>query len=163
MVTKKWPIPAGFTWNHVLNTYLHRDGRCWDSDTDEITTAGTVLRTVGQEMMDKALMEPPVAVDAQESVEQMIQRHGLEAPRVTPADIEAVIDKVEFHRPTGTLMLCVITLKNGFMVTGESACASPENFKQEVGERVSRDNAVREIWPLLGYQLRQKLHEGAGK
>lgn len=59
----------------------------------------------------------------------------------------------------GLLTFCVLTLKNGFTVTGESACASPENFDAELGRKIARRNAEAKIWPLLGYELRTKLSE----
>jgi hypothetical protein len=59
--------------------------------------------------------------------------------------------------PLRLLTFCVLVLRNGFTVTGESACASPENFNAEIGRKVARENAVREIWPLMGYALRSKL------
>lgn len=49
--------------------------------------------------------------------------------------------------------------KNGFTVTGESACASPENFDPEIGRKITRQNAIAKIWPLEGYLLKQQLHE----
>ena len=49
------------------------------------------------------------------------------------------------------LTFCVLVLRNGFTVTGESACASPENFDAEVGRKIARANAVSRIWPLMGY------------
>lgn len=61
--------------------------------------------------------------------------------------------------PLELLTFCVLVLRNGFMVTGESACASPENFDAEIGRRIARQNAVQKIWPLLGFQLRTKLAE----
>ena len=59
------------------------------------------------------------------------------------------------------LTFCVLVLKNGFTVTGESACASPENFDAELGRKIARQNAVQKIWPLMGYQLRERLFEQA--
>ena len=59
------------------------------------------------------------------------------------------------------LTICILELKNGFTVTGESACASPENFDAELGRKIARANAVAKIWPLLGFSLKQKLHEAA--
>ena len=56
------------------------------------------------------------------------------------------------------LTFCVLVLKNGFTVTGESACASPENFDAEVGRKIARQNAVQKIWPLLGFLLKEKLY-----
>lgn len=155
-----------------------------------------------------------------ETVEQEIQRKGLTAPRVTPADIEAEINSEHYFtaqqgavgalsvdtiadrfmscpvptscRPDGTdgdpyrvgtnllsvseaqtmfkrvlsvdtpaslglLTFCVLVLRNGFTVTGESACASPENFDAELGKRIARQNAVSKVWPLMGYALRERL------
>ena len=61
--------------------------------------------------------------------------------------------------PLDLLTFCVLVLRNGFTVTGESACASPENFDAEIGRRVARENAVQKIWPLMGYELRSKLSQ----
>lgn len=55
------------------------------------------------------------------------------------------------------LTFCVLVLKNGFTVTGESACASPENFDAEIGKRIARANAEQKIWPLMGYALKEQL------
>ena len=57
----------------------------------------------------------------------------------------------------GLLTFCVLVLRNGFTVTGESACASPENFNAEIGRKIARENAVAKVWPLMGYELRSKL------
>lgn len=55
------------------------------------------------------------------------------------------------------LTFCVLVLKNGFTVTGESACASPENFDAEVGRKIARANAINKVWPLMGYALKERL------
>lgn len=80
-------------------------------------------------------------------------------PKIRPEDLEAVIVSEQYRQWPGTLMItCVLTLKNGFNVSGESACASPEIFKEEVGKTIARRNAVDKLWSLLGYQLKDKLH-----
>lgn len=103
------------------------------------------------------------------------------APRVTPAEIEVEIASEHYFTalegvlssggigkmhadppidngiPLGLLTFCVLVLKNGFTVTGESACASPENFDAEIGRKVARANAVGKVWPLLGFRLRDRL------
>ena len=95
------------------------------------------------------------------SVEDEIILKGCDtAPRVTPEDILAKIVQTDFHILTDVLTVCVLTLQNGFTVTGESACASPENYNQEIGERVSKGNATQKIWQLEGYLLKQRLFEG---
>lgn len=118
-------------------------------------------------------------------IEQEIQAKGLTAPRVTPADIEAEIASERYftaadgvlgayrnggdvhpvggtpseeeHQTLGLLTFCVLVLRNGFTVTGESACASPENFDAEIGRKIARQNAVAKVWPLLGFRLRDRL------
>ena len=67
---------------------------------------------------------------------------------------KAPLPPYQSHR---LLTFCVITLKNGFTVTGESACASPENFDAEIGRKIARQNAVNKIWQLEGYLLKQEL------
>ncbi|WP_338794101.1 Gp49 family protein [Pseudomonas sp. AE27] len=117
------------------------------------------------------------------AIEQQIQAKGLNAPRIKPADVQANIvgeyyftasegvqaalhKQDELTRLTGAhgelalLTFCVLVLKNGFTVTGESACASPENFDEEIGRRIARENAVAKVWPLMGYELRSKLAGG---
>ena len=61
--------------------------------------------------------------------------------------------------PLMLLTFCVLVLKNGFTVTGESACASPENFDAEIGRKIAFENAKQKIWPLMGYELKQRLHQ----
>lgn len=91
------------------------------------------------------------------SIEHEIKAKGLIAPRLTPADIDATIDRTEYHVFDSILTVCVLTLKNGFKVVGESACASSANFNVELGERIAYDNARNKIWAFEGYALRNKL------
>jgi hypothetical protein len=92
------------------------------------------------------------------SIEAEIKTKGLTAPRVTPTQIDAQIKGETYHQfPDTTLTICVLTLKNGFQVTGESAAASPENFDQAIGRRIARDQARGKIWALEGYLLKSKL------
>lgn len=111
--------------------------------------------------------------DTDTNIEREIQAKGLTAPRVTPDDIEANIVAQHFftaaegsfastpqqpvHESLGLLTFCVLVLRNGFTVTGESACASPENFDAEIGRRVARQNAISKVWPLMGYALKERL------
>lgn len=116
----------------------------------------------------------------EQQTEQMIKDKGKTAPRVTPDAIDANIASVHYFTAYGgakygritrdepkdsqtlkLLTFCVIVLQNGFTVTGESACASPENFDAEIGRKIAYENARAKIWPLMGYHLKQQLHEAA--
>lgn len=90
-------------------------------------------------------------------IEKKIQEKGLEAPRLTPEMIDNVIKGTTFtNLPSGKCVICEITLKNGFTVRGESACVSPENFDQEIGNDIAFKNARNKIWQLEGYLLQEK-------
>lgn len=94
---------------------------------------------------------------------------------ITPADIEGYVksehyfnahDAVTFNgggpsvqAPVELTLLtfCVIVLKNGFTLTGISACADPRKYNKEIGEKVARADALNKAWPLMGYVLRSQL------
>lgn len=138
---RKWPIPEGFVWNYSYDCYLHPDGRHWNPDTNEFWDPKTRGYMPGTEINVPA--DP-----------RQIAGGG---PRVLPADVEAAIKTTKFF-VEGTLTICVLELQNGFRVTGESACADPANFNKAKGEELARKDACEKIWPLLGYALRDRLH-----
>jgi hypothetical protein len=80
-------------------------------------------------------------------------------PRVTPEQIDSVIQTHDFVR-RGTLTICILSLSNGFNVTGESACVDPANYDQAIGEKIAYDNARNKIWLLEGYALAERLYRG---
>lgn len=95
---------------------------------------------------------------SEQAIEKEIMEKGLNAPRLTPEKIDAVISGEDYHVFDGTtLTVCCLTLRNGFTVTGESAAASPENFDAEIGRKIARQNARDKIWALEGYLLKETL------
>lgn len=111
----------------------------------------------------------------EKDIAQALAARGKTAPRVTLEDVEANIVSEwyiiaaegvphdDFHAPVPAnsplyqLTFCVLVLRNGFTVTGQSACASPENFDADIGRKLARKDAVNGIWPLMGYELKQRL------
>ena len=117
----------------------------------------------------------------EESIEQEAQAKVAATALVTPADIEAEIASSFYFtaaqgaekaaRDNGSyavgtpdegkalslITFCVLVLRNGFAVTGESYCISPENFDAEIGRKIARQNAINKMWPLLGFRLRDQL------
>lgn len=134
-------------------------------------------RDIFEATYDAAPTTLPVIDPGPDSLEREIQAKASSAPRVTPADIEAeIVNEFYFTAEQGVwgacgesstpnpyphslvlLTFCVLVLKNGFTVTGESACASLANFNAEIGRSVARENAINKIWPLLGFRLRDQL------
>lgn len=115
-----------------------------------------------------------------DSVEQEIRSKGLSGPRIAPEDIEATIASEHYFTaaegflghawantldargikppaPLELLTICVLTLRNGYTIVGHSACASPQNFDATIGRKIARQNATQQIWPLLGYALKNVL------
>lgn len=108
------------------------------------------------------------------AIEGEIQAKGLNAPRLTPQHIDNAIaeevyvipaeaveargGQVTSDSPLRCLTICVLILRNGFTVTGESACASPANFNAELGRKIAREKAREKIWALEGYLLKDYLH-----
>jgi hypothetical protein len=113
-------------------------------------------------------------------IEQTIIANGAAtAPRVTPQDIgdeiasehyftamdgvagragsPAIVAGTPTRSPLDLLTFCVLVLKNGYTVTGESACVSPENFNAAIGREIARVDAVRKVWSLLGFRLKDRL------
>lgn len=98
----------------------------------------------------------------EQQIENEIQAKGLNAPRLNPLMIDKTIVSEQYHVfPGTTLTVCALTLRNGYIVTGESAAASPANFDQAIGRKIARENARNKIWGLEGYLLREKLAGGA--
>jgi hypothetical protein len=82
--------------------------------------------------------------------------------RVTKQQVEDATHSEHFHVPPGsTLTICVLTLQNGFMVTGQSACADPASFDAAVGRRLAREDAMKMVWMFEGYALRSALAAAA--
>ena len=95
------------------------------------------------------------------------------ASRVKLADIEAAISgvyyttanralsdealSIEHLAPLSIMTICVVVMRNGFVVIGNSAPASPENFNPDLGRKFAYEQCIRQLWPLMGFALRDKL------
>jgi hypothetical protein len=94
----------------------------------------------------------------EQTLEQAIQDKGLNAPRLTPTKIdEKIVSATYTTLPSGKVMVCEITLVNGFTVRGEAATVSKANFNEEIGKTISFKNAREKIWELEGYLLQEQL------
>ena len=97
-----------------------------------------------------------------QALETEIKAKGLTAARVTLDQLNANIVSVEIVKhvaPSGqVLRWAVLTTRSGYAVTGRpSVSVSPENDNAELGEQIARDNARNELWPLMGYALKDRL------
>lgn len=104
-----------------------------------------------------------------ESIEQQIVALGLTAPRITPAQIDALVEQLSFHTsviPGTTTTLASAINPSGFeIVTASAGCVSPENFNEALGRNhaiaKAKASARNELWRLEGYRLKQNLFEAA--
>lgn len=100
-------------------------------------------------------------IESETKLEYDIQNKNLNAPRLTPSHIDSVIKDIKYYIVQDTTTtICSLILENGFVVNGESAAASKENFDEEIGRKIAYENARNKIWQLEGYILKQKLYEG---
>lgn len=133
------------------------------------------MSDIEQEIQDKGLTGPRVTM--QDVEDAIVSEHyftadrpfyataakvkGCETDRIQLAAVykSAALEQLDMiNSALERLTFCVLVLRNGFTVTGESSCVSPENFDAEIGRKIARQNAVAKIWPLMGYALRDKLH-----
>lgn len=97
----------------------------------------------------------------EQEIEQAIQAAGLESPRLTPTLInEAIKDCTFTVLPSGKVMVCELTLRNGYTVRGEAAVVSKDNFNEAIGQSISYRNARDKIWELEGYLLQERISKG---
>lgn len=105
-------------------------------------------------------MDPAIVAEQYEESKrcQEVKTGRTSTYHVTKEDLEAKIDSVEYHKFGGTCSahtVCAITTVNGFVVIGESACADPANYNQEIGQTLAYHRAFDKLWPLEGYLLRE--------
>lgn len=108
--------------------------------------------------------------NSDDAIEREIVEKGKTAPRITPQMLEDQVmteywgrasdlfSQAPAQKALECLTICVITTKNGFTLTGTSACASPENYDAELGRKIARAKAIEQLWPLMGYELKSKLN-----
>jgi hypothetical protein len=95
---------------------------------------------------------------------------GRMAPRVSLTDIEsAIVARYDLtgasaigaecpaHESLDVLSICIVVMRNGFTLIGKAAPASPANFDRELGIKLAYEDAVRQVWPLMGYALRDRI------
>ena len=129
-------------WNGILDRQLRQDAykRKW---ANIYARRPNVFNIAGTNMNDE------------QEIEAKLQANNLNAPRLSPADIDAVIAGRTFTiLPSGRTTICELTLKNGFTLRGESSVVFIENFNREIGEELAYKDARRKVWQLEAYRLR---------
>lgn len=126
---------------------------------------------IEQEIQAKGLIAPritPADIEANIASEHFFTAaDGVMGSQSTDGGVTAAMhpnshdNAVHATQALRLLTFCVLVLRNGYTVVGKSACASPENFNAEIGQKIARQNAVDEIGPLMGYELRSQLHRRA--
>lgn len=75
--------------------------------------------------------------------------------------LESIINKIvgEMYLvlPDGRTTVCMLTMQNGYTVKGMSACVDASNFDMNIGRKIAFEDAIRQIWPLEGYLLAERL------
>lgn len=90
------------------------------------------------------------AFDIEQEISEEYSFRGTAALKGTPGESS---DRV------GCMTICILVLRNGYVLTGESCCVSSENYNAEMGRSLARKAAVLKIWPLLGFRLRDQVRD----
>lgn len=78
---------------------------------------------------------------------------------ITEEMIDAEIRGVQYHHFPGTqLIVCCLTLKNGFSVAGTANAHNPSAFNLGMGHRIAMEQARDKVAPLISYAIRSRLH-----
>lgn len=153
-----WPRDAHREAQRCPYTRKRRDGT-WPTFTP--TAPGGFPAIDERTTMDSEALRASEALSAS----------GATAPRVSLDDMKAKIAEEHYVRlgdaigganlpldhPAHLMTICVLTMRNGFVVIGKSAPASPENFDPEKGKTFAFEDAIKQLWPLEGYALREQL------
>jgi len=88
------------------------------------------------------------------------------APLVTQKTVDDEVVNVYYRNlgsalktpdgPAANVTLCVLILRNGFVVIGKSACVHRENFDEEIGQRLAYEDARRQVGPFMGWRLAEQ-------
>jgi hypothetical protein len=99
---------------------------------------------------------------AEQALESQIQAKGLtNAPRVTPAALDAMIKSTELIKIEPSILLCILTLHNGLTVVGKNlGSVCPENYDEALGKQLAMRDARDQLWPLAGFMLAEDIHRG---
>lgn len=131
------------------------------AETIKETNDGLNEKYVSEEELNAAAVAPRVTL---EKLEENIQSEVYFTAEEGVMGEKFIRRTGEVEDPAGQIppalslvTYCVLILRNGFSVTGISACASPENYDEKIGRRVARGDAVRQVWGLMGYELRSQL------
>jgi hypothetical protein len=100
------------------------------------------------------------------AIEMLIQAKGLTAPRITPDQIDALLDRVGVmaHVIEGTTVTVGHAFLDGkyYLGSAHSATVSPENFDEQIGLQICRDKIYQQVrnqlWELEGYRLYREMN-----
>lgn len=71
--------------------------------------------------------------------------------------VQKIVGEMYIVLPDGRTTVCMLTLKNGYTIKGLSACVDAANFDMNLGRKYAFEDAIRQIWPLEGYLLAERL------
>jgi hypothetical protein len=90
-----------------------------------------------------------------DEIKALMEKLGCTGEHITKSGIDEKIEQVDFQTVVlagNKFMYCGIKMKGGFVVTGKpAACIDPDNWRDEIGQKVSFDNAFDNIWQLEAY------------
>jgi hypothetical protein len=109
------------------------------------------------------LPESPTQPTAEVLMQPTLTMTGVQMLPVQPTAMDAEIESEHYRNlgsalkipnsPAGNVTLCILILRNGFVIVGKSACVNSANFNEETGKRFAREDAIKQITPFLGWRM----------
>jgi len=105
----------------------------------------------------KAVQKTPNRVSLDDIEAAIVGEYFMNGTHVLPDAMPDTNDSRICEHTLRVMTVCFLVVQNGFVVIGKAAPADPANYDRAVGEKFAREDAIRQLWPLMGYALRDKL------
>lgn len=85
--------------------------------------------------------------------------------KITKERIDALLSEADIRTLTlfGKCTVVTAKLKNGFVLTADSACVDPANYDKRMGERICLEHIANKLWELEGYRLQWDVFNKANR
>lgn len=80
------------------------------------------------------------------------------APSISQEMVNDFIVDYDVFTKQDKITIVIATLKNGFTIVESSACVSPENYDENIGETICKERIENQVWNHLGFLLQSSIN-----
>lgn len=101
---------------------------------------------------DRVVVTIPDAVFNDPSV------NGVAEFKVQQSEVsQAIVNETYTMLPSGRVVVCELTMENGYTVTGKAAVVYAGNMDFAIGCKIARQRAVEELYQILGFLVAESI------